>query len=103
MPAAQPLQLIADYGLDDEVTQIRDGFNWYIEPVVNPDGYEYTWTTVGGSSVYRCCLHYLVLQSCSLILLFTFGGIKDGVGAYYAAGKNRKGDSQTALSRHFMY
>lgn len=27
------------------VTQLRDAFDWYIQPSVNPDGYEYTWTT----------------------------------------------------------
>lgn len=39
-------QLVADYGSDDEVTLLRDAFNWYIDPVLNPDGYNYTWTTV---------------------------------------------------------
>ena len=34
------------YGVDTDVTNMLDSFDWYILPVFNVDGYEYTWTTV---------------------------------------------------------
>ncbi len=33
-------------GVDSDVTTLRDAYDWYIEPVFNPDGYDYSWTTV---------------------------------------------------------
>ena len=39
-------QLLQGYGVDQTVTDMLDKFDWYIVPVVNPDGYIYTWTTV---------------------------------------------------------
>jgi carboxypeptidase A2 len=38
-------KLIALYGSDPRVTAILDNLEFVIVPVVNPDGYEYTWTT----------------------------------------------------------
>ena len=38
--------MIRQYGTDEEATRLMDNFNWYILPVFNPDGYEYTWTDV---------------------------------------------------------
>jgi len=35
-------QLISNYGIDPETTAIVDKFNFYIVPLVNPDGYEFT-------------------------------------------------------------
>jgi murein tripeptide amidase MpaA len=32
------------YGSDDAVTSMVDGLNIYYAPVLNPDGYDYTWT-----------------------------------------------------------
>lgn len=37
----QTLQL---YGSDDAVTNIVDNLNLYYAPIINPDGYSYTWT-----------------------------------------------------------
>lgn len=34
------------YGTDAEITAMLDYADWLITPVSNPDGYEYTWTTV---------------------------------------------------------
>lgn len=34
------------YGIDAKITDIVDSYTWYIIPVFNVDGYEYTWTTV---------------------------------------------------------
>ena len=39
-------QLIDDYPSDAEVKELVDKFDWYLMPVVNPDGYSYTWSTV---------------------------------------------------------
>jgi len=36
--------LANDYGSDPAITELLDSFVVYIVPVVNPDGYEYTWT-----------------------------------------------------------
>lgn len=38
-------QLVARYGVDPRVTALLDHLEFVIVPVVNPDGYEYTWTT----------------------------------------------------------
>jgi murein tripeptide amidase MpaA len=37
--------LVRNYGIDDEVTRLVDDVVWYIIPIVNVDGYEYSWTT----------------------------------------------------------
>jgi len=37
--------LLSEYGKDDRVTKIVDEVEFTIVPMVNPDGYEYTWTT----------------------------------------------------------
>lgn len=36
--------LVTMYGSDDAVTTLLDNLEFHIIPVVNPDGYEYTWT-----------------------------------------------------------
>jgi extracellular matrix protein 14 len=37
--------LITQYGKKSIYTNMIDSFDWIFVPVVNPDGYEYTWTT----------------------------------------------------------
>jgi murein tripeptide amidase MpaA len=37
--------LVSNYGKDARVTKLVDTIEWVITPVVNPDGYVYTWTT----------------------------------------------------------
>jgi len=37
--------LVAGYGTDTRITELLQRTEVYIVPVVNPDGYEYTWTT----------------------------------------------------------
>ncbi|VDN04591.1 unnamed protein product [Thelazia callipaeda] len=37
-------KLITKYGRDSDVTRMVDNFDWYIVPVANPDGYEYSMT-----------------------------------------------------------
>lgn len=44
-------QLTSGYGSDSEITALVDTYDFHIMPVVNPDGYEYTWTDVSGTSV----------------------------------------------------
>ena len=34
------------YGIDAEITQLVNKYDWTIVPTSNPDGYEYTWNTV---------------------------------------------------------
>jgi len=38
-------QLVTQYGKDATITKLVDQIAWTIIPVVNPDGYDYTWTT----------------------------------------------------------
>ncbi|XP_076358196.1 carboxypeptidase B-like isoform X2 [Tachypleus tridentatus] len=38
-------RLLNDYEIDANVTKLLDGYEWYILPVMNPDGYEYSHTT----------------------------------------------------------
>ncbi len=35
--------LLANYGTDPEITDLVDRVQWYILPIMNPDGYVYTW------------------------------------------------------------
>ncbi|XP_035226654.1 carboxypeptidase B-like [Stegodyphus dumicola] len=37
-------QLVRGYDTDPEIKELVDTYDWYIFPVVNPDGYKYTWT-----------------------------------------------------------
>uniref|UniRef100_A0A915PWD5 Peptidase M14 carboxypeptidase A domain-containing protein n=1 Tax=Setaria digitata TaxID=48799 RepID=A0A915PWD5_9BILA len=38
-------KLVTRYGKDSDPTRMIEQFNWYIVPVANPDGYEYSMTT----------------------------------------------------------
>ncbi|MCW5775533.1 MAG: hypothetical protein KIS87_03680 [Phycisphaeraceae bacterium] len=38
-------QLLRQYGVDSRVTDLMDRFEFLIVPIVNPDGYEYSWST----------------------------------------------------------
>ncbi len=38
-------QLLSGYGVDDGISELLDGADIYVIPVVNPDGYVYSWTT----------------------------------------------------------
>jgi murein tripeptide amidase MpaA len=40
--------LATKYNSDPQVKTLVDSFDWYIVPVVNPDGYAYTWKTNRG-------------------------------------------------------
>eukprot|EP00002_Diphylleia_rotans_P010890 TRINITY_DN2154_c0_g1_i1.p1 TRINITY_DN2154_c0_g1~~TRINITY_DN2154_c0_g1_i1.p1 ORF type:complete len:339 (-),score=64.31 TRINITY_DN2154_c0_g1_i1:200-1216(-) len=42
--AYQYMKLVTGYGSDSSATSILDTFEVVIIPVINPDGYEYTWT-----------------------------------------------------------
>ena len=45
-------QLIEGYGSDPEVTELLDTMTFYVVPVVNVDGYSYTWINTTDST-YR--------------------------------------------------
>jgi len=40
------LQLVDFYPGDADVQHLVDTYDWYLMPVVNPDGYTYTWASV---------------------------------------------------------
>jgi carboxypeptidase A2 len=37
--------LVTSYGSDDTVNHLLDTYDWFFVIIVNPDGYEYSWTT----------------------------------------------------------
>jgi len=37
-------RMIQEYDTDPFVKELRDTYDWYFLPIVNPDGYSYTWT-----------------------------------------------------------
>lgn len=39
-------QLTSKYGVDDDITQLVDKYDFHILPVTNPDGYAFTWDDV---------------------------------------------------------
>ena len=40
------MQLVTKYGEDTSISRHLELFDWFIVPVVNVDGYVYTWTHV---------------------------------------------------------
>ncbi|OWA51823.1 Carboxypeptidase A2 [Hypsibius exemplaris] len=38
-------QLVAKYDIDEDARFLLDFYDWYIIPVMNPDGYHFSWTT----------------------------------------------------------
>lgn len=54
--------MLDQYMKDPDLTAIVDMFDWYVLPVLNPDGYAYTWLKQDVSYydilfcyVIRCC------------------------------------------------
>ena len=39
-------QFVKNYDSNAEIRAAVNRFDWYFIPVLNPDGYEYTWTDV---------------------------------------------------------
>jgi len=37
-------ELLTGYGTNRRSTELLDGYDWHFMPIVNPDGYRYTWT-----------------------------------------------------------
>ncbi len=38
--------MFAEYGVNPDATSLLDNFDWYILPVMNPDGYSYAFEVV---------------------------------------------------------
>ena len=45
-------QLVTNYNEDPVISDLLEEFDWYILPVMNPDGYEYSHTTVSSRTFY---------------------------------------------------
>lgn len=45
------LQLVSQYGVDPDVTRMMDSITWVIIPVLNVDGYAYSWTNVSVNTI----------------------------------------------------
>ena len=39
-------QMTANYGTDDDATYLIDSYDWYFVPIMNPDGYLFSWDDV---------------------------------------------------------
>ena len=44
-------QCIDNYKQNQDITRMLNTLDIYILPVMNPDGYKYTWTTVGNAGM----------------------------------------------------
>ncbi len=42
-------QMVVDYDTDINVTNVVDNFDFYFLPVMNPDGYAFTWEGTGSN------------------------------------------------------
>ena len=51
------LQLINDYTTDAVVRRLVDTYDWYVIPLLNPDGYNYSHTTVSVGANMNNCKH----------------------------------------------
>ncbi|KAF6037078.1 hypothetical protein EB796_004639 [Bugula neritina] len=55
-------KLIIEYGVDSSVTLMLDNYDWYILPLVNPDGYQYShdseryWRKNRATTIFRDCV-----------------------------------------------
>lgn len=47
-------KLVTSYGSDAKITKLVDKADWYIAPVLNPDGYVYSHTTVSDTYKINC-------------------------------------------------
>ena len=66
--------LLANYTTDSSVKEVVDAFEWTIIPIVNADGFMYTWTDDRlwrknrrdneGSQCYGVCLRRMTLATC---------------------------------------
>ena len=43
--------MVVNYGSDDDVTNLVDTYDFHFLPVVNPDGYVYTFTDVSNLKI----------------------------------------------------
>ena len=50
------------YGTDSEITALLNKFDWIVVPSSNPDGYDYTWTTVCKEKYFMTILERLNYQ-----------------------------------------
>ena len=63
--------MLENYGKDAQITAMVDRFNWVILPLVNPDGYAYTWKSVSHVAVGKSRDHD-VGKHCTLQTLFSW-------------------------------
>ena len=45
-------RLVTGYGSDAEATTLLDNYDWFVLPVMNPDGYIHTWLEVCIRPIY---------------------------------------------------
>ena len=63
-------QIVEDYTSDTEVQDLLATFSFYFMPVVNPDGYEYTWTDVSAQTSIFVPVSLILIFRNALIFLF---------------------------------
>ena len=52
--------MLTSYGNDSDATHLLDSYNFHIVPVMNPDGYDYTWTDVS-TQYLELSLHSIII------------------------------------------
>ena len=57
--SSNSLQLITGYAEDDNVKRLINTYDFYILPVMNPDGYEYQWNTVSPLALFQVIMLYV--------------------------------------------
>ena len=60
------VQFLTGYDTDETVKHLVDTFDWYILPIVNPDGYEFTHTDVSNHYYHNDMHDSCVVMHCPI-------------------------------------
>jgi len=104
------VQLISGNGKDKLTTKLVANYDWYILPVDNPDGYEYTKTTVNYHTIIVFLYFKYIAYSTGLSILlewikgggsgtFSFGG---PVGPWFWVGAFNRNNYRSPTTNHTM-
>jgi len=57
-------QAVSTYGSDPEMTNLLDTMDFFVLPVFNVDGYEYTWSNVGSKHLCYQNILFILCSKC---------------------------------------
>ncbi|KAK0427410.1 hypothetical protein QR680_010215 [Steinernema hermaphroditum] len=106
-------QLLCQYGIDQQMTKYVDQLEFYIVPVVNPDGYEYTRSAIDNRlwrknrSARKCnetgyCCQGVDLNR-NFDVFFGENGASDNPCSKFYAGEGPFSEPETQAVRDFMF